>query len=435
MKMQNIIGKKRDGGELSRQEIEFLIRGITDGSIPDYQISAWAMAVYFKGMNSRETRDLALAMAESGEIMDLSATKGVKVDKHSTGGVGDKTTLVVIPLVAANAVPVAKMSGRGLGHTGGTIDKCDSIPGFKTEMSHRAFLEQINRIKAAIVSQSGNLVPADKRLYAIRDVTATVDSLPLIAASIMSKKIASGAEGIVLDVKVGSGAFMKEHEEAQCLARAMIDIGTGAGRKVVAVLSNMDKPLGKAVGNALEVKEAIDTLKGRGPSDLEELSIELAAQMIVLGEKAANIDEARDLARSALQNGTGLAKWKQLVEAQGGKLDYSQPYYGLPEASIKKRLIADKEAYVEYIDALDVGQAAMLLGAGREEKEDTINHAVGIELHKKPGDMAKAGDTLALIHANDHDSMAKARDQLLGAYRFSDKAPKEKPLIIETISG
>jgi len=434
MKMPYIIEKKRDGKDLSRDEIEFLVRGIADGSIPDYQISAWAMAVYFQGMNPREIRDLALAMAYSGEVIELSAVEGVKVDKHSTGGVGDKTTLVVIPLVAAAGVPVAKMSGRGLGHTGGTIDKFESITGFKVEMAHPAFLQQVNQIKAAVVSQSGNLVPADKRLYAIRDVTATIDSLPLIASSIMSKKIASGAEGIVLDVKVGSGAFMKSYEKAAQLAQTMIDIGRGAGRKVVALLSNMDQPLGNAVGNALEIKEAIDTLKGQGPPDLEELSLELAAQMIVLGEKASSINEARDLARAALKSGLGLVSWRLMIEAQGGKLNYSLPNYGLPDAAIKEKITVGKRAYVEHLDALEVGQAAMLLGAGRERLEDVIDYSVGLELLKKPGDLVEAGDTLAIIHANESGRLEMARRILLNAYHFSDEAVEKKPLIIETIS-
>ena len=432
--MPYIIEKKRDGKDLSRDEIEFLVRGIADGSIPDYQISAWAMAVYFQGMNPREIRDLALAMAYSGEVIELSAVEGVKVDKHSTGGVGDKTTLVVIPLVAAAGVPVAKMSGRGLGHTGGTIDKFESITGFKVEMAHPAFLQQVNQIKAAVVSQSGNLVPADKRLYAIRDVTATIDSLPLIASSIMSKKIASGAEGIVLDVKVGSGAFMKSYEKAAQLAQTMIDIGRGAGRKVVALLSNMDQPLGNAVGNALEIKEAIDTLKGQGPPDLEELSLELAAQMIVLGEKAASINDARDLARAALKSGLGLVSWRLMIEAQGGKLNYSLPNYGLPDAAIKEKITVGKRAYVEHLDALEVGQAAMLLGAGRERLEDVIDYSVGLELLKKPGDLVEAGDTLAIIHANESGRLEMARRILLNAYHFSDEAVEKKPLIIETIS-
>ncbi|MDD3879794.1 MAG: thymidine phosphorylase [Syntrophomonas sp.] len=434
MKMQYIIERKRDGKELSRDEIEFLVRGIADGTIPDYQISAWAMAVYFQGMKQRETRDLALAMAYSGEVMDLSPVEGVKVDKHSTGGVGDKTTLVVIPLVAAAGVPVAKMSGRGLGHTGGTIDKFASIPGFKVEQDYQSFVNQVKEFKAAVVSQSDNLVPADKRLYAIRDVTATIDSIPLIASSVMSKKIASGAEGIVLDVKVGRGAFMKSYEKAHHLAQAMIDIGRGAGRQVVALLSNMDQPLGNAVGHALEVKEAMDTLKGQGPSDLEQLSLELAAQMIVLGEKAASIEEARDLARASLKSGLGWGRWQRIVAAQGGKLDYSRPSYGLPEAAIKEKITAGKRAYVERLDALEVGQAAMLLGAGRERLGDTIDHAVGIELFKKQGDLVEAGDTLALIHANDPVRLETARRVLLDAYHFSDKAAEKKPLIIETIS-
>lgn len=433
MNVQDIIAKKRDGNEMSRAEIEFLVNGISDGSIPDYQISAWAMAVYFQGMNERETKDLALAMAYSGEVMDLSPVAGIKVDKHSSGGVGDKTTMVVLPLVAAAGVPVAKMSGRGLGHTGGTIDKFESIPGFIVEKDYRDFIEQVQRVNAAIVSQSGNLVPADKRLYAIRDVTATVESIPLIASSIMSKKIASGAQGIVLDVKVGSGAFMKESGEAGRLARAMVEIGKGAGRNVVALLTDMTQVLGLMVGNALEVREAIDTLKGKGPEDLEKLSVKLAAHMLVLGEKFSQLADAQEKVYKIITSGKGLEKFIEIVEVQGGKLDYDSENYGLPQVGIKEEIKADEEAYIASLDALEVGRTAMLLGAGRERIGDKIDYAVGIELLKKRGDFVQRGDTLAVIHANDKKRLRIARERLPNAYQFNSKPVPKSPLIIDTI--
>lgn len=433
MNVQDIIAKKRDGQEMSRAEIEFLVNGISDGSIPDYQISAWAMAVYFQGMNERETKELALAMAYSGEIMDLSPIAGIKVDKHSSGGVGDKTTMIVLPLVAAAGVPVAKMSGRGLGHTGGTIDKFESIPGFMAEKDYRDFIEQVRRVNAAIVSQSGNLVPADKRLYAIRDVTATVESIPLIASSIMSKKIASGAQGIVLDVKVGSGAFMKEVGEARRLAWAMVEIGRGAGRNVVALLTDMTQVLGLMVGNALEVREAIDTLKGKGPEDLEELSVKLAAHMLVLGEKFSQLADAEEKIHEIIASGRGVEKFTEIVEAQGGKLDYDSENYGLPQASLKEELKAEGEGYIASLDALEVGRAAMLLGAGRERIGDKIDYAVGIELLKKQGNFVHHGDTLAIIRANDEKRLRAARKRLLDAYQFSCEPVTGRTLIIETI--
>ncbi|MFY9323431.1 MAG: thymidine phosphorylase, partial [Syntrophomonadaceae bacterium] len=333
MNFQELIEKKRDGKTLSRDEIENLVQGIVSGEVPDYQISAWAMAVYFQGMTEEETRNLAIAMSNSGDVIDLTGLDGIPVDKHSTGGVGDKTTLVAVPLAAAAGVPVAKMSGRGLGHTGGTIDKLESIPGFQVEKSLEEVIEQVNWVKAAVISQMGNLVPADKKLYAIRDVTATVDSIPLIASSVMSKKLASGARGIVLDVKVGRGAFMKNLEEAQQLARSMVAIGQGAGRRVVAVLSDMNQPLGKTVGNALEVKEALDTLQGRGPSDLEELSIVLAAHMVHMGGVADSLEEAVLKVEKLLHNGAGLESFQRMVVAQGGHLRLDQADYGLPQAT------------------------------------------------------------------------------------------------------
>ena len=433
MNVQDLIIKKRDGLELGQEEIEFLVQGISDGSIPDYQISAWAMAVYFQGMNDRETRDLALAMAYSGEVADLSAVSGVTVDKHSTGGVGDKTTMVVIPLVAAAGVPVAKMSGRGLGHTGGTIDKFESIPGFQVQLSHRQFVEQVNQVKAAVISQSGNLVPADKRLYAIRDVTGTVESIPLIASSIMSKKIASGSRGIVLDVKVGTGAFMKEQREAVRLARAMVEIGRGAGRQVVALLTDMSQPLGRTVGNSLEVQEAIDTLRGEGPADLEKLCIILAAHMLVLGDRYSDLDSAINGVREMLDSGHALEKFKQIIAAQGGILDYERSDYGLPVARFEAEVRANRDAYVSGLNALEVGRTAMLLGAGRERLGDNIDYTAGVKLAKKYGDYVTAGEIIATVYSNDKSRIDGVGQRLLNAYQFSDHRPDSLPLVINTI--
>jgi pyrimidine-nucleoside phosphorylase len=431
----DIITKKRDGYEMSQAEIEFMVKSISDGSIPDYQISAWAMAVYFQGMSDEETRALSIAMAYSGEVMDLSAIEGIKVDKHSTGGVGDKTTLVVIPLAAAAGIPVAKMSGRGLGHTGGTIDKFESIPGFQVELSRATFIEQVKRIKAAVISQSGNLVPADKKLYAIRDVTATIESIPLIASSIMSKKIAAGAQGIVLDVKVGRGAFMKEPAEAVRLAETMVRIGQGAGRQVVALISDMSQPLGHNIGNALEVKEAIDLLKGHGPEDLKDLSLLLTAHMLILAGSCSDLGAAQEKLQDLLASGQALAKFDELVVAQGGHLDYRLPFYGLPQAGIKEELIADQTGYIVELDALKVGHGAMLLGAGREKLGDSVDPAVGIQLIKKCGDFVKAGEPLAIMHANQSARLPAVRELLRNAYRFSDVPVNRPALIYQTVQA
>jgi len=433
MNFQDIILKKRNGEEMSEEEIKFVVRAISNGSVPDYQISAWAMAVYFQGMNNREVRDLTLAMAYSGDIVDLSSIEGIKVDKHSTGGVGDKTTMVVVPLVAAADVPVVKMSGRGLGHTGGTIDKFESIPGFRVEKDFNELVQQVNKIKAAVVSQTGSLVPADKKLYAIRDVTATVDSIPLIASSVMGKKIAAGAQAIVLDVKVGSGAFTKSCEEAFELARTMVEIGKGVGRKVVAVLSDMNQPLGKMVGNALEVREAIDCLHGKGPSDLEELSLTLAAHMLLLGGKCSYFDRAFEYARELLLSGKGLNKFREMVSAQGGNLQYELGSYGLPEAGIKMEVRAERRGYVCRLDAYEVGRTAMYLGAGRERLGDKINHAVGIELCKKIGDFVDRGDILAVVHADNRERVETARERLQSIYRLASEPVESTPLIISTV--
>lgn len=433
MNIQEIILKKRNGGEMTTDEINFLVTGISNGSIPDYQIAAWAMAVYFRSMTEQETAQLTLAMAYSGEVMDLSAIAGKKVDKHSTGGVGDKATLVVIPLTAAMGVPVAKMSGRGLGHTGGTIDKLESIPGFQAERTYQQFIEQVNSIKAAVISQTGNLVPADKRLYAIRDVTATVDSIPLIASSVMSKKIAAGAEGIVLDVKVGSGAFMKNVGEARQLAKTMVQIGRSIGLQVVAVLTDMSQPLGYAVGNALEVREAIDSLRGHGPADLEELSVLLTAQLLLLAGKYNSIEESRQEVRKVLISGAGYEKFCQMITAQGGRLAYDQSNYGLPQSNYQVELKAPREGCVAALDAFEVGKTAMLLGAGREKIGDTIDPAVGIQVIKKKGEWVQQGDTLAIIHANNIRLIASAAERLQTCYQLSDTTPPQAPLIIDTV--
>ncbi len=433
MNVIDIIRRKRDGYELSREDISALVQGISSNQIPDYQVSAWAMAVYFNSMNTRETTDLTMAMAASGDVIDLSAIAGIKVDKHSTGGVGDKTTLVVMPLVAAAGVPVAKMSGRGLGHTGGTIDKFESIPGFQVEREHQQFIDQVNRIKAAIVSQTGNLVPADKRLYALRDVTATIDSIPLIASSIMSKKIACGAQGIVLDVKTGEGAFMQDLEGARNLARAMVDIGKEAGREVAALITDMSQPLGNAVGNSLEVIEVIDTLKGQGPEDLASLSIEIAAYMVLLGRQAKSIEEARATVRDILLSGRGLEKFQAIVQAQGGRIDLQERHYSLGQAPQLIEVKADQDGYLQKMNALYIGKAAMLLGAGREKIGDKIDYTVGIRLLHKPGDRIQKGETIAVMHAA-NKNLTAAEQLIKDSMQWSNEPLKKAALIIETIA-
>lgn len=431
--MEEIIVKTRDSGSLNREEIDFLVQGISQGSIPDYQIAAWAMAVYFRGLDAEATRDLALSMAHSGDIMDLSEIEGYKVDKHSTGGVGDKTTMVVIPLVAAAGVPVAKISGRGLGHTGGTIDKFEAIPGFQVELDKKAFVAQVNKIKAALISQSGNLVPADKKLYALRDVTGTVDSIPLIASSIMSKKLAAGADGIVLDVKVGSGAFMKNLDKARQLAQTMVSIGHGANKDVVAVLSDMDQPLGQAVGNALEVAEALATLNGQGPKDLIELSLHLAAHMLQLAGQHQDFTAAYQHVSHLLRSGAALQKFKEMVQEQKGRLLSADQYYGLPRAPVQYPVLSEQKGFVRAIDCEGIGRTVMQLGAGRARMDDTIDPAVGLILDKKRGDRILKGETLAVIHARSEEDANRAAGRLKACYQISPTAPPEKPLIFETI--
>ncbi|KAA9007433.1 pyrimidine-nucleoside phosphorylase [Paenibacillus spiritus] len=436
MRAVDIIQKKRDGGELSSAEIAYLIQGYTRGEIPDYQMSAWAMAVYFQGMNARETGDLTLEMAKSGDQIDLSPIAGIKVDKHSTGGVGDKTTVVLAPLVAAAGVPVAKMSGRGLGHTGGTLDKLESIAGFSVEMDREDFFAQVGRLGAAVIGQSGNITPADKKLYALRDVTATVDSIPLIASSVMSKKIAAGADAIVLDVKTGSGAFMKTLEDSIALAQAMVDIGTQLGRHTVAVISDMDQPLGYGIGNALEIKEGIETLNGRGPKDLEEVCLILGSQMLLLGGKAKDEAEARSILSGHIGDGSALAKFREMVAAQGGDASMIDEPALLPSARLHREVKAAAGGYIEAIQAEEIGVAAMLLGAGRETKESVIDLGVGIVLARKVGDRVEAGDTLAVLHINDASAsqVEEAEAKVLEAYRLAAQPVAAPPLVYAIVT-
>ena len=400
MRMVDIIEKKRDGKELTTQEINFFIEGYTKGDIPDYQASALAMAIYFQDMNDRERADLTRAMVNSGDTIDLSGIDGIKVDKHSTGGVGDTTTLVLAPLVASLGIPVAKMSGRGLGHTGGTIDKLESVKGFHVELTKEQFIDLVNRNKVAVMGQSGNLTPADKKLYALRDVTGTVNSIPLIASSIMSKKIAAGADAIVLDVKTGDGAFMKTEKDAEELAHAMVRIGHPLGRKTLAIISDMSQPLGFAIGNALEVKEAIETLQGKGPQDLTDLVLTLGSQMVILAKKAETTQEAKAMLREAITNGKAIAKFKEFLQNQDGDASVVDDTAKLPQAKYQIELPAKKSGYVSRMVADEIGVASMLLGAGRATKEDTIDLAVGIVLHKKVGDKVSEGESLLTIHSN-----------------------------------
>ncbi|AHM56855.1 pyrimidine-nucleoside phosphorylase Pdp [Peptoclostridium acidaminophilum DSM 3953] len=432
MRMYDIIKSKRDGRELTAREIEFFIEGYTRGDIPDYQVSALMMAIFFRKMNKEETANLTMAMARSGDMLDLAPIDGIKVDKHSTGGVGDKTTLVVAPLVAASGVPVAKMSGRGLDHTGGTIDKLEGIPGFNVSMTIQQFISNVNKTGIAISAQTGNLAPADKKLYALRDVTATVDNMSLIASSVMSKKIASGADAIVLDVKSGSGAFMKDDQSAFELAREMVEIGSNVGRRTVAVVTDMSQPLGNAVGNVLEVIEAIDTLRGEGPQDLKELSLALGAQMLLLGRRANSIEEGRNMLEELIKSGKGLEKLKEMVEAQGGDASCIEDTSRLKKANFKLAVISEWEGYVESIAADEIGRAALVLGAGRETKESKIDISVGVLVHKKIGDRIDKGEMLATIHANDMQRAQEARQIIMSAYGISGGIV-EKPKLIKGI--
>lgn len=433
MRMYDIIQHKRDNKELSGEEIRFFVEEYTAGNIPDYQAAALAMAIFFNGMTPEETAALTLAMAHSGDVMDLTPIKGVKVDKHSTGGVGDKTSLVLGPMVAALGVPVAKMSGRGLGHTGGTIDKLESFPGFQTGIPEQEFFDNVNRIGIAIAGQTGNLAPADKKLYALRDVTATVESIPLIASSIMSKKIAAGADVIVLDVKVGSGAFMKDEESAVKLADTMVRIGDNVGKKTMAVVSDMDEPLGYAVGNALEVKEAIDTLAGNGPQDLYELCLELGSHMVAGAGKAQNCAEAKEMLAGTIKDGSALRKLAELVEAQGGNPEAVYDTELLPKASIEYEYRADTKGYVSRIVCDIVGTSAMVLGGGRENKDSVIDLSVGIVLEAKKGAYVHKGDVLARFYANDENKLSDAVKRFADAYVIEDTKPAGSRLIKKVI--
>jgi len=428
MKAVDVIIKKRDGMELSREEIDFFINGITRGSIPDYQAAAWAMAVLLNGMTERETTDLTMAMARSGEMLDLSGVVPLAVDKHSTGGVGDKTTLVVEPLVAACGLPVGKMSGRGLGFSGGTLDKMESIPGFRVNLTREEFLQKLGDEGLVLAGQSGDLAPADGKLYALRDVTGTVPSIPLIASSIMSKKIAAGAQAIVLDVKVGTGAFMETLQEARQLAELMVAIGRLSGRKVVALLSDMNQPLGNAVGNALEVNEAIDTLQGGGPADFREHCLVVASHLLVVGRKAVDIDEARRMAETTLQDGIAWQQFRRLVTSQGGEVSVVDKPALLPQAPFVETVAAERSGYLLGIDAREVVETSVELGAVRARKEDPIDHAVGIMIHHKVGDHIGKGEGLFTIHANDLSKMVAARKRLLAAHQWSDHPVEPLPL-------
>ncbi|TYP56108.1 pyrimidine-nucleoside phosphorylase [Thermosediminibacter litoriperuensis] len=424
-----IIEKKRNGGKLSGEEIRYLIEGYVRGEIPDYQVSAFLMAVYFRGMDEEETTELTMAMARSGEMVDLSAIEGVKVDKHSSGGIADTTTLVLLPLAASAGVKIAKLSGRGLGHTGGTIDKLESIPGFRTELSKDEFVRIVNEAGAAITGQSKDLVPADKKLYALRDVTATVDSIPLIAASIMSKKIAGGADRIVLDVKFGGGAFMKRYEDALELARIMVNIGKLAGRQTVAYVTDMDQPLGLAIGNGIEVIEAAETLKGRGHKDLLNLCLELGSEMMLLAGVEKDKEKARKKLLENIRSGKALEKFKEIVRRQGGDPDALEDYSLLPRARFSRGVEAREDGCIEKIDALRLGLTAMKLGAGRQKKDDAIDHSVGIWLCGKVGDGVEKGKPLAVIYANDEEKLQWAAEEVRGAFRITREKVETRRVI------
>jgi pyrimidine-nucleoside phosphorylase len=433
MRMVDLIEKKRDALELSTEEIKFIVNGYTDGSIPDYQVSAFTMAVFFNGMTERETADLTMAMVESGDQIDLSEIEGIKVDKHSTGGVGDTTTLVLGPLVAALGVPVAKMSGRGLGHTGGTIDKLEAVEGFHVEIENQEFIDLVNKNKIAVIGQSGNLTPADKKLYALRDVTATVDSIPMIASSIMSKKIAAGADAIVLDVKTGAGAFMKTLDDSRALAKAMVQIGNNVGRQTMAIISDMSQPLGFAIGNALEVKEAIDTLKGEGPEDLTELCLVLGSNMVYLAKKANSLQEARQMLENAIKDGSALEAFKLFLASQGGDASVVDNPEKLPQAKYIFELEAKEDGYLAEMVADEIGTAAMILGAGRATKESTIDLAVGLMLRKKIGDKVTKGESIVTIYSNFEDVEA-VKQKLYDNITITSEPTKAPTLIYEEIT-
>lgn len=427
MRMYDLIDKKRHGGKLTQEEISFIVTGFTKGEIPDYQMSAFLMAVCCNGMDTEETTQLTLAMAHSGDMLDLSPINGVKVDKHSTGGVGDKTSLVTGPMVAALGIPVAKMSGRGLGHTGGTIDKLESIPGFSTAISPDKFFEDVNRVKLAIAGQTANLAPADKKIYALRDVTATVSNISLISSSIMSKKLASGSDVIVLDVKTGSGAFMKTLDDSVSLARAMVNIGNGAGRKTYGVITDMNQPLGRAVGNSVEVIEAIKALKGEGPDDLMDVAVTLGSYMVYGAGKASSAEEARQMLLETVKDGRALKKMAEFVEAQGGDPSYVYDTDKFEKASITEDVLSKTEGYVTSILTDEVGMTSLILGGGRETKESVIDLSVGMTILKKIGDHVNVGEPLATLYANDRTKLEAAKERFLGAYTIGASKPEVMP--------
>ncbi|MGG7323668.1 pyrimidine-nucleoside phosphorylase [Clostridium baratii] len=433
MRMYDLILKKRNGQELTKEEIDFFVQGYTKGEIPDYQASALLMAIFFNKMNKRETADLTMSMVNSGDKLDLSNIEGIKVDKHSTGGVGDKTTICLTPLVASCGVPVAKMSGRGLGHTGGTIDKLESFKGFSVQLDQKEFMDNVNKKGIAVAAQTGHLAPADKKIYALRDVTATVDNMSLIASSIMSKKIASGSDAIVLDVKVGDGAFMKTPEDAKALAREMVDIGKNVGRKTIGVISDMDQPLGYAIGNAIEVIEAIDLLKGNGPKDLLELTLTLGSNMLILAGRVKDEEEGRKLLKENIENGKALEKLKEFVEAQGGDSSYVDDVSKFPQAKYIIEVKSNKSGYINKINAEKLGLIAMELGAGRATKESIIDLAVGIKILKKCGDKVEKEDVLGYIYANDLEKANKAKEDLLENIEIKNEKGKEIPLIYDIV--
>ena len=433
MRMYDIIHKKREGGELSGEEIRFFVQGYTQGEIPDYQVSALLMAIFFRGMTRRETGDLTMEMAHSGDMVDLSSIPGVKVDKHSTGGVGDKTSLILGPIAAACGVKIAKMSGRGLGHTGGTVDKLESIPGLRTAIPREEFFQIVRETRLAIIGQSGNLCPADKKLYALRDVTATVESLPLIASSIMSKKIAAGADAILLDVKVGSGAFMKTQEDSRALAQEMVRIGAQVGRRTVALITDMDMPLGQCVGNALEVQEACQVLSGKGDHRLRGLCLELASNMVYLGGKASTMEEARELASQAVASGKALDKFREMVEAQGGDGSYILHPEKFSLSPVVVEVPAPETGYIPRLNAEECGLAAVELGAGRETKDSPIDYGAGIVLLKNKGDAVTKGEPIARLYAQREDLCQRGRERFLSALQVGQEAPDMGPLILERI--
>jgi pyrimidine-nucleoside phosphorylase len=435
MRITDVIAKKRDGNELSREEIEFFVEGYTQNDIPDYQAAAWLMAVYLQGMTDRETYDLTLAMAHSGDTLDLKEIAPLVVDKHSTGGVGDKVSLVVAPLVAACGMPVAKMTGRGLGFSGGTVDKLESIPGYRTDLSEDEFKAQFAKIGIVLAGQSADLAPADRKLYALRDVTATVESIPLIVSSIMSKKLAAGADAIVLDVKTGSGAFMKTLEEATVLAEGLVRLGDQAGRRTVALISDMNQPLGWAVGNALEVREAINTLHVSGPADFRDHCMVVAAEMLLLGEKAPDTDAALTLALETLSSGAAWRKFRELVEAQGGDIRYIEEPEQLPQARLIKPVPAPRSGYLSSLNAAEVGMAVVELGGGRRKKSDSISYSVGVIVHYKVGDLVQKDTPLFTLHANDRALMEAAQERVMAAHIISDAPVQRLPLFYRRVAG